>query len=113
MTSDREKAEVLTRLRRVEGQIRGIQRMIEQDRDCEAISTQLLAARSALDKASLYIISHQIEDCLLDPAARGNQRRLQRVISFFLRFADAADALPDVADMGEKMEGKDAPPEEP
>ncbi len=87
--SNQEKAEVLTRLRRVEGQIRGIQRMVEEERDCEAIATQLLAARSALDKASLYIMSHQIENCLLDPTDSGNRRQLERVISFFLRFADA------------------------
>lgn len=123
MASDREKTEVLTRLRRVEGQIRGIQRMVEEDRDCEAIATQLLAARSALDKASLYIMSHQIEDCLLDPAERGNRRRLQRVISFFLRFADAppdtlddsADSLRGAADSlcgaGEKTEEKGTLPE--
>ena len=53
MDNQDEREQVLTRLRRVEGQIRGIQRMIEEERECEAIVTQLMAARAALDKASL------------------------------------------------------------
>jgi len=46
-------AKIGDRLRRVEGQIRGIQRMVEEGRECEAIVTQLMAARAALDKVSL------------------------------------------------------------
>jgi DNA-binding FrmR family transcriptional regulator len=83
----RTKDEILTRLRRVEGQIRGIQRMIEEERECEAIVTQLMAARAALDKAGLYIMSHHIEDCLLNPSDRQDRRQLERVISFFMKFA--------------------------
>ncbi len=88
--SEREQQEILTRLRRVEGQIRGIQRMITEERDCEAIVTQLLAARAALDKASLYIMSRHIEHCLRDADSASEQARLDRVISFFLRFATPA-----------------------
>jgi len=47
------RAKIGDRLRRVEGQIRGIQRMVEEGRECEAIVTQLMAARAALDKVSL------------------------------------------------------------
>ncbi len=83
----RERDEILTRLRRVEGQIRGIQRMIEEERECEAVATQLMAARAALDRASLYIMGHHIERCLQDPEGRGSRAQLERVISFFLRFA--------------------------
>ena len=52
-------------MRRVEGQIRGIQRMIEEQRDCEAIVTQLLAARAALDKTGMLIMGKHIERCLI------------------------------------------------
>jgi len=82
-----ERDEILARLRRVEGQIRGIQRMIAEGRDCEAIVTQLMAARAALDKASLYIVSHHIEACLADSSSQANRDRLDRVIEFFMRFA--------------------------
>lgn len=87
MAETKEKAEILTRLRRIEGQIRGIQRMIEEGRDCEAIVTQLMAARAALDRAGLYIVSHHIESCLMDASGQANRAQLQRVIEFFMRFA--------------------------
>lgn len=76
--------EILARLRRVEGQIRGIQRMIEENRDCEAVVTQLMAARSALDKASLFVVTHHIQECLGDPSSPGGEKRLDRLIEFFL-----------------------------
>jgi len=82
-----DRREILSRLRRVEGQIRGIQRMIEEERGCEAIVTQLMAARAALDKTGLHIMSHHIESCLLDPSGKSNRHQLDRIISFFLRFA--------------------------
>ncbi len=93
------KDEILTRLRRVEGQIRGIQRMIEENRECEAIVTQVMAARAALDRASLYIMSHHIENCLLNSGEATERAQLDRIISFFLKFAGPAAAVPD-ADPG-------------
>lgn len=92
-----EKQQVLTRLRRVEGQIRGIQRMVDEGRECEAIVTQLMAARAALDKASLSVMSHFINQCLLDPSGQADRACLERVVSFFLRLASSED----VAQQGE------------
>ena len=83
----REKNEMLTRLRRVEGQIRGIQRMIEEERDCEAIVTQLLAARAALDKTGMLIMGQHIERCLLNARDGEGSEGLERVMSYFLQFA--------------------------
>jgi CsoR family transcriptional regulator, copper-sensing transcriptional repressor len=85
--AQREKEELLARLRRVEGQLRGIQRMIAEDQDCEAVITQLMAARGALDKASLLIVSRQLERCLLDPQRSTSREQLQRIVEFMLRFA--------------------------
>ncbi|MGQ9724460.1 MAG: metal-sensitive transcriptional regulator [Tepidimonas sp.] len=51
---DRKKA-LLLRLKRVEGQLRGIQRLIESDTDCDQVAQQLAAARKALDK-SFYLL---------------------------------------------------------
>lgn len=82
-----EKEEILARLRRIEGQIRGIQGMIENGRDCEAIVTQLMAARAALDKAGLTIVSHHLEQCLTSPAGSPSRERLERIIKFFMKFA--------------------------
>ena len=52
---ERKKA-LLLRLRRVEGQLRGIQRLIEADTDCEQVAQQLAAARKALDKSFFMMV---------------------------------------------------------
>ncbi len=93
--TESERQQSLTRLRRIEGQVRGIQRMIEEERDCEAIAAQLLAVRAALDKVSLHIMTHHIEQCLRGDTGVAERERLERVIGFFLRFAesDAAAAV--------------------
>ncbi|MBN1399377.1 MAG: metal-sensitive transcriptional regulator [Anaerolineae bacterium] len=82
-----QKEEILRRLRRIEGQMRGIQRMVLEERTCESIVTQVMAARAALDKAGLQIMSHHIERCLGDPSE--SRAQLDRIISFFLKFAGA------------------------
>lgn len=90
----RESEEILNRLSRVEGQIRGIQRMVVEERDCEAIVTQLMAARAALDKASLYVLNHHLARCLATPNGQTTQAQVARIVSFFMRFAGT---LPEVA----------------
>lgn len=85
-----EKEAILARLRRIEGQLRGIQRMVEEGRDCEAIVTQLMAARAALDRAGLLIMSRHIERCLLEADARTSRASLERIIGLFLRFANSS-----------------------
>src|SRR5438132_5007208 len=56
---------VLTRLRRVEGQVRGIQRMLEEGRECEDVLTQLTAVRAGLDQAMLALLDLHVEHCVL------------------------------------------------
>lgn len=52
------------RLARAEGQIRGISRMIEEQRSCEDVVTQLLAVRTAIERIATEIITTHIDDCL-------------------------------------------------
>jgi DNA-binding FrmR family transcriptional regulator len=61
---ERQKKDVLTRLRRIEGQLRGIQRMVEEGVSCPEILTQVAAATAALKKASMTIIQTYMEECL-------------------------------------------------
>jgi len=56
--------DLLTRLKRIEGQIRGLQRMIEEERDCAAFIQQLAAARKALDKVGVLAITHRMSECV-------------------------------------------------
>ena len=58
--------QIIKRLRRAQGQIGGILKMIEEGRDCEDVVTQLAAASRALDRAGVAIISTGLKQCLLD-----------------------------------------------
>lgn len=60
MDPDKKKI-IRTRLARVEGQLRGLQRMIDEDADCELIAQQLSAARKALDKSFFAMVGCIIE----------------------------------------------------
>jgi len=83
----RDTEQLTTRLRRVEGQIRGIQRMIEDGRDCEDVITQLMAARAALDKAGLLIVSERVKECLRGSPDPAMEERLSRIIELFLKLS--------------------------
>ena len=56
------------RLARVEGQVRGLRKMLEEGRTCEDVLNQLLAARSGLEQAGLLVLDKHLGDCILaDP----------------------------------------------
>src|SRR5437899_11571444 len=82
---------ILTRLRRIEGQIRGIHRMQAEDRVCEDIVTQLMAARSSLDQVGLLIIDQHIDRCLVsNEKPEAALRNLQEALRLWLRFGGQA-----------------------
>jgi DNA-binding FrmR family transcriptional regulator len=58
---------VINRLRRAEGQIGGVLRMLEQGRECKDIVTQLVAVNHALDRAGFAIIASSLKQCLAEP----------------------------------------------
>lgn len=60
------KADLSARLRRIEGQVRGIEKMVQEERDCAAILQQMSAARSALHQASLVLARAHAQRCLID-----------------------------------------------
>ena len=57
-------SKLITRLKRSEGQLRGIQKMIEEERDCADIITQLTAVRSRVERVIEYMITENLTDCL-------------------------------------------------
>jgi CsoR family transcriptional regulator, copper-sensing transcriptional repressor len=68
-----DKPQLLNRLRRIEGQVRGIEKMVEDDRWCPDILQQIAAARSALDKVALGLTEGHVRHCMAqsdDPATR-------------------------------------------
>lgn len=80
--------EITNRLKRIEGQIRGLQRMVEEQRDCEAILTQVMAARAALDRVGLLVADNFVQECVLTADGAVAQQRVQRVLELvFSRFS--------------------------
>ncbi|HVW41948.1 MAG TPA: metal-sensitive transcriptional regulator [Amycolatopsis sp.] len=61
----------LKRLRRIEGQIRGLQRMVEEDKYCIDILTQVSAATKALQSFSLELLDEHLSTCVVDAAKAG------------------------------------------
>jgi CsoR family transcriptional regulator, copper-sensing transcriptional repressor len=57
--------ELKKRLHRIEGQVRGVAKMIEDDRDCREVVQQLTAIRSAVQQVSLLVVRNYAADCLL------------------------------------------------
>jgi DNA-binding FrmR family transcriptional regulator len=80
--------EITNRLKRVEGQIRGLQRMVEEQRDCEAILTQLMAARAALDRVGLLTAESFVRECMVTSDPTEARQRVGRVLELvFSRFS--------------------------
>ena len=74
---------ITLRLKKVEGQVRGLQRLLDEGSNCDKVLTQLLAARSALDQIGLMIMSDYIDTCLMsgsEEEIRDNARRVFNLI---------------------------------
>lgn len=67
--------EVKKRLRRLEGQVRGVLRLMEEGKSCKDVITQLSAVRSAADKAIAQIVAENLEQCILEEQASGGDTR--------------------------------------
>jgi len=59
--------ELLDRLARIEGQVRGISKMVQERRPCDQVLTQVMAARAALEKVGAAVVTHNIDECLALP----------------------------------------------
>lgn len=60
-------AQAVRRLRRVEGQVAGVVRMLEEGRSCQEIVTQLAAASKALDRAAFQMLANGLQQCVASP----------------------------------------------
>ena len=60
------KENILQRLRKIEGQVRGVQNMILEDRSCEDIIQQMTSIRAAVQSASVYLLQEHAVECLLN-----------------------------------------------
>lgn len=79
---------LMTRLRRIEGQVQGIQRMLESGRECEEMLTQIMAVRSSLDQVGLLLMEYHIERCIMEglPADSPMVKELEDALKSWARF---------------------------
>ena len=75
------KDQLLARLKRVEGQIRGIQTMVSDDRYCIDILTQISAAQAALDKVALGLLDDHAQHCVLGAGEDDRDAKTQQIMA--------------------------------
>ena len=66
-----DKVSLQARLARIEGQVRGIQRMVDEDRYCIDVLTQVAAIKAALDKVALALLDDHVSHCVVDAVREG------------------------------------------
>ena len=75
------KAASITRLSRIEGQVRGLARMVEEDRYCIDIVTQIAAVRAALRRVEEEVLREHISHCVEDAIVSGNAAERRRKVT--------------------------------
>ncbi|MFN8223299.1 MAG: metal-sensitive transcriptional regulator [Gaiellales bacterium] len=88
-----ERAKLLGRLRRIEGQVRGLERMVEDDRYCIDILTQIAATMTALEAVGLRILEDHTRHCVAGALASGDEaaaeEKVEELIAAVARFSKA------------------------
>src|SRR6185503_4169714 len=90
MLDETQQQAIVTRLNRIEGQVRGIRRMVQEPRLCVEILQQLAAAEAALNRISLAVFRFHVEKCVPEGIAKGDPERSQRLtelVDIFDRFS--------------------------
>jgi len=87
ISNDEERRRIINRLKRLEGQVRGLQTMIESGKECEAVLTQIMAAKSALNQVGLHIIGYSMKTCLVDDGDRSRDELIDEAIGVFLKYS--------------------------
>ena len=75
------KDQLLKRLHRIEGQVRGVERMVEEDRYCIEVLTQISAVQAALDKVALGLMDQHAHHCIIDSDAAQAHDRTEELMA--------------------------------
>lgn len=86
-SGDEMRASLIARMKRIEGQARGIQKMLEEGRDCEDIIMQLSAIRAALAKVAMAVMAANLEKCLREDGDVRSREAIDRAKKIFLKFS--------------------------
>lgn len=88
--TDDERERILKRLARIEGQVRGIQRMVEEDKYCTDILTQIAAVTTALDRVGLRLLDGHVHGCVREAMVEGGkeaEKKTKDLLEAVERFA--------------------------
>ncbi|MNS79056.1 Copper-sensing transcriptional repressor CsoR [compost metagenome] len=79
--------DIKKRLRRIEGQVRGVLRLMEEEKSCKEVVSQLSAIRNAADKALAQIVAENLQQCILDEqeAGRDSNIKVQEAIELLVK----------------------------
>ncbi|HET8524980.1 MAG TPA: metal-sensitive transcriptional regulator [Thermomicrobiales bacterium] len=81
-----DKAKILARLRRIEGQVRGVARMVEEDKYCVDVLTQLSASIAGLRATGLLVLEDHIRGCVINADPNDQEATLDELMSAIERF---------------------------
>lgn len=73
------------RMKRIEGQIKGILKMIEEEKDCRSVVTQMTAARSALDRTAALIVSTNLEACIREEQHENSEELIKEAVNLLVK----------------------------
>ncbi len=79
--TEKEQQDLITRLRRIEGQIRGIEKMVENDAYCPDILVQVSAATSALNSFNKVLLACHIKGCVSEDIKAGNEETVDELVA--------------------------------
>ena len=82
-----ERRQLVNRLKRLEGQIRGLQSMIQSGQECEAVLTQVMAAKSALNQVGMHVIGYAMKECLIDEHTTDRDQLIDEAIQVFMKYS--------------------------
>ena len=90
MMDDAMKQKVIARLRRIQGQVKGLERMVEEDKDCIDTLLQISAAEGALRQVSFIVLRNHIETCVSEAITSGSElermKKIDELTDVFSRF---------------------------
>lgn len=79
--------ELKNRLKRMEGQIRGVINMMEDNKDCKEVVSQLMAVRSATDRAIGFVVAKNLENCIVEAIEEGKEtdKAIEEAINMIIK----------------------------
>lgn len=85
---EQDKKRIVNRLKRLEGQVRGLRTMIEGGQECEAVLTQVMAAKSALNQVGMHVIGYAMKSCLVETTTTERDEIVGAAFDVYLRYRE-------------------------